>query len=160
MIHPSAGGKKHWLLIVDEATDYTHSFFLKKKSDLVETTIIWIKNLFMKYHIRIKKIRLDKSDENRMLQAKTREENLGSTRSQTLEMRSPSNHAMERANISIDNWIQETCYMSAVTSGPDEPNNFNEAWNHQCPNERGKWREAINKRVILYGKQKSLESHT
>ena len=55
MIHPRAGGKKHWLLIVDEAADYTQMFFLKKKSDLVETMIIWIKNLFMKYHIRIKK---------------------------------------------------------------------------------------------------------
>ena len=74
-----------------------------------------------------------------------REENLGSTRSQTSEMRSPSNQAMERSNINMDNWIQETCYLSAVTAGPDEPNNFNEAWNHQCPNERGKWREAITK---------------
>ena len=27
MIYPSAGGKKHLLLIVDEATDYVHSFF-------------------------------------------------------------------------------------------------------------------------------------
>ena len=26
---------------------------------------------------------------------------------------------MERANINMDNWIQETCYMSVVTSGPD-----------------------------------------
>ena len=71
MIYPSAGGKKHWLLIVDEATDYTHSFFLKKKKDLVKTLIIGIKNLFMKYHIRIKKIKLDHSGENRILQAKT-----------------------------------------------------------------------------------------
>ena len=71
MTYPSAGGKKPWLLIVDDATDYTHSFFLKKKRDLVETIIIWIKNLFMKYHIRIKKIRLDNSGENRMLQAET-----------------------------------------------------------------------------------------
>ena len=67
MIHPSAGEKKHWLLVVDEATDYTHSFFLKKKSDLVENMIIWIKRLFMKYHIRIKKITLDNRGENRML---------------------------------------------------------------------------------------------
>ena len=77
MIHPSPGGKKHWLLIVDEATDYTHSFFLKKKHDLVETMIIWIKNLFMKYCIRIKKIRVDNSGENRMLQAKMNQQNLG-----------------------------------------------------------------------------------
>ena len=48
-----------------------------------------------------------------------REENLGSTRSQTLEMRSPSKQSMERANINMDNWIQETCYISVVTSGPD-----------------------------------------
>ena len=34
MIHPSAVGKKHWLLIVDEATDYKHSFFIKKKSNV------------------------------------------------------------------------------------------------------------------------------
>ena len=27
MMHPSAGGKKHWMLIVDEATYYTQSFF-------------------------------------------------------------------------------------------------------------------------------------
>ena len=56
-----------------------------------------------------------------------REENLGSTRSQTLEMRSPSNESTERANINRDNWIQEIHYISVVTSDPDEPNNFNEA---------------------------------
>ena len=77
MIHPSAGGKKHRLFVVDKATDYTHSNFIKKKSDMVETMIKWIKNLFMKYHIRTKKIRLDNSGENRMLQAKTNQQNLG-----------------------------------------------------------------------------------
>ena len=56
-----------------------------------------------------------------------REENTGLTRSQTLEMRSPNNPAMERAKINMENWIQETCCMSAVTSGPNEPNHFNEA---------------------------------
>ena len=47
----------------------------------------------------------------------------------------------------MDNWIQETCYISAVTSGPDEPKNFNEAWNDQCQNEIRKWREAITKEL-------------
>ena len=40
MMYPSAGGKKHWLLIVDEATDHTHSYFLKKKSDMIEFMLI------------------------------------------------------------------------------------------------------------------------
>ena len=44
---------------------------------MIETMLIWIKNLFMKYHIRIKKIRLDDSRENRMLQTKSNQQNLG-----------------------------------------------------------------------------------
>ena len=83
-----------------------------------------------------------------------REENLGSTRSQTLEKRSLSNQAMERANINMDNWIQETCYISVVTSGPDEHNDLNEAWNHQSPNERRKWREAITKELYCMENKK------
>ena len=30
---------------------------------------------------------------------------------------------------------------------PYEPSNFNEAWNHQCLNERRKWREATTKEL-------------
>ena len=84
-----------------------------------------------------------------------REENLGSTRSLTLQMRSPSNQGMERVNINMDNWIQETCHISVVTSGPDEPSNFNEAQNHQCPNERRKWREATTKSYTVWKTTKS-----
>ena len=65
IMYPSAGGKKHWLLIVDEATDYSHSIFLMDQ------------NLGKKHHIYIKKIKLDNSGENRMLQAKADQENLG-----------------------------------------------------------------------------------
>ena len=53
------------------------AFLKKKKSDMVETMLIWIKNLFKKHHIRIKKIKLDNSGENRMLQAKSDQQNLG-----------------------------------------------------------------------------------
>ena len=73
MMYPSAGGKKHWLLIVNEATDYSLSFLLKKKSDMVGVMLQWIKNIGKKHHIYIKKIRLYNSGENRMLQARTDE---------------------------------------------------------------------------------------
>ena len=62
-MYPSAGGKKHWLLIVDEATDYSHNIFLKRKSDMVGVMLLWIKNLGKKYRIYIKKIRLENSGE-------------------------------------------------------------------------------------------------
>ena len=31
---------------------------------------------------------------------------------------------MERADLTLEDWIQETCLISAVTSGPTEPKTF------------------------------------
>ena len=60
-----------------------------------------------------------------------REETLGRTRSQTQEMSSPRNESMERADLTMEDWIQETCLISAVTSGPTEPKTFQEVWHCQ-----------------------------
>ena len=43
-------------------------------------------------------------------------------------MHSPRNESMERADLAMEDWIQETCLISAVTSGPTEPKTFQEAW--------------------------------
>ena len=56
-----------------------------------------------------------------------REETLGKTRSETKELSSPTNESMERADLTMEDWIQETCLISAVTSGPTEPKTFQEA---------------------------------
>ena len=56
-----------------------------------------------------------------------REETLGKTRSETKELSSPTNESMERADLTMEDWIQETCFISAVTSGPNEPKTFQEA---------------------------------
>ena len=45
-------------------------------------------------------------------------------------MSSPRNESMERADLTMEDWIQETCLISAVTSGPTEPKTFQEAWHH------------------------------
>ena len=60
-----------------------------------------------------------------------REEELGRTRSQTQEIFSPRNESMERAELTMEDWIQETCLISAVISGPTEPKTFKEAWHAQ-----------------------------
>ena len=62
--HESMGGKRHWLIVVDEFSDCSHSLFLKRKSDQIELFPIWIKELKAKYGIDIKYIRLDNSGEN------------------------------------------------------------------------------------------------
>ena len=62
--HERMGGKRHWLIVVNEFSDCSHSFFLKRKSDQIELFPNWIKELKAKYGIDIKYIRLDNSGEN------------------------------------------------------------------------------------------------
>ena len=67
-----------------------------------------------------------------------RKEELGRTRSQTKEMMSPRNESMERAELTMEDWIHETCLISAVTSGPTEPKTFQEAWHSPVEEESKK----------------------
>ena len=76
-----------------------------------------------------------------------REETLGRTRSQTHEMSSPRNESMERAHLTMEDRIQATCLISAVTSGPTEPKTFQEVWDNPIEKERDNWRAAIRKEI-------------
>ena len=76
-----------------------------------------------------------------------REEELGRARSQTKEMMSPKNESMERAKLTMEDWIHETCLISAVTSGPTEPKTFQEAWHSPVEEERHNWQIAIRKEI-------------
>ena len=76
-----------------------------------------------------------------------RGEELGRTRSQTQEMMSPRNESMERAELTMEDWIHETCLISAVTSGPTEPKTFQEAWHSPVEEERNNWQIAIRKEI-------------
>ena len=62
-------------------------------------------------------------------------------------MSSPRNESMERADLTMEDWIQETCQISAVTSGPTEPNTFQEAWHYPVESERDNWKAAIRKDI-------------
>ena len=76
-----------------------------------------------------------------------REETLGKTRSETKELSSPTNESMERADLTMEDWIQETCFISAVTSGPSEPKTFQKAWHSPVKEERENWQKAIRKEI-------------
>ena len=73
----SRGGNKHWLIMVDEFSDYTHIFFLKKKNDQIKILPMWIKGIAKKHRIESKRIRLDNSGENKSLQKECDKRNLG-----------------------------------------------------------------------------------
>ena len=76
-----------------------------------------------------------------------REETLGRTRSETKKLSSPTNESMERAYLTLQDWIQETYLISAVTSGPTEPKTFQEALHSPVEEERNNWQIAIRKKI-------------
>ena len=53
------GGRQHWVMLIDEATKYKNSFFLKKKNEQIEPTIDWITALKARHEIQVKIIRCD-----------------------------------------------------------------------------------------------------
>ena len=52
---------------------------------------------------------------------------------------------MERADLTMEDWIQQTWLISVVTSGPTEP--FKEAWHSPIEKERDNWRTATRKEI-------------
>ena len=76
-----------------------------------------------------------------------RKETLGKTRSETRALSSPRNESMERADLTMEDWIQETFLISAVTSGPTEPKTFQDAWHYPIEDEKERWRIAIRKEI-------------
>ena len=76
-----------------------------------------------------------------------RDKTLGRTRSETESLSSPANESMERADFTLEEWIQETCLISAVTSGPNKPKTFQEAWHSPVEVERNNWQTAIRKEI-------------
>ena len=68
MRKPSMGGREHWVMLVDKATKYKKSFFLKKKNEQVEPLIDRIKAMKARHEIQVKTIRFDNAAENKVLE--------------------------------------------------------------------------------------------
>ena len=73
----SVDRRKHWTMLVDEATKYKHSFFLKKKLDQIEMIRSWFKGLKDKYKIQEQFVCCDNARENKKLEQKCNVEGLG-----------------------------------------------------------------------------------
>ena len=53
-----------------------------------------------------------------------RKETRGETRSDIKALSSPRDESTERADLTMEDWIQETCIISAVASEPTESKTF------------------------------------
>ena len=92
----SLGGRRHWAMLVDEATRCKNSFFLKKKSDQVDMVSSWLKGLKDKYKIQVKFIRCDNAGENKKLEEKCDAEGLGIIFEYTASVTPQQNAYVER----------------------------------------------------------------
>ena len=93
----SDGGRKHWAMLVDEATKYKHSFFLKKKLDQIEMISSWLEGLKDKYKIQVKIIHFNNAGENKKLEEKRNVEGLGIIFEYTATGTQQQNTYVERA---------------------------------------------------------------
>ena len=50
---PTFGGKHHWLLVIDNCSNYCWSLFLREKSDLAQTMLGLINTLKIKFHLQV-----------------------------------------------------------------------------------------------------------
>ena len=92
----SIGGKKHWLLIMDDCTEMTWSKFLKEKSDLTDTMIEFILELKNKEDVEVKIIRCDNSGENNAFEKECKRRGLGITFEYTAPDTPQQNGRVER----------------------------------------------------------------
>ena len=94
--YKSVGGTKFWNLIVDDCTNMMFSIFLKSKSDLPKKGIQFIKRIKNKYGVDMETIRCDNAGENRKLEERIDEENLGPTMEYTATGTPQQNGRAER----------------------------------------------------------------
>ena len=73
----SIGGAKYWLLVMDDATGFTWSYFLKKKSEVPMTMVKLIKHLKKSMGYETTMMRCDNAGENLMTEIACTEEGLG-----------------------------------------------------------------------------------
>ena len=104
--HESFGKARFWLLIVDDATDYCWSYFLRSKSELGKTVIDLIDELHEQEGIRVRKIRCDNAGENKTLQTMAKERKLGIVFEYTARNTPQQNGRVERKFATLFNRVR------------------------------------------------------
>ena len=73
---PTFGGKHHWLLFIDDYSNYSWSFFLKEKSNLVDTMLSLINNLKTKFNLQVQYLYCNNAGENQAFKKTCTQEGL------------------------------------------------------------------------------------
>ena len=88
-------------MLVDEATKYKKSFFLKKKNEQVEPIIDWIKALKARHKIQVKIIRCNNAGEDMVLERESDKNEFGISFEYTAPGAPQQNGVVERAFVTV-----------------------------------------------------------
>ena len=92
----SFGGAKFWLLIVDDATGFAFSYFLKKKSETSRKIVSLIEHLKATLNYQVKFLHCDNAGENMSAEEACKEEGLGVIFEHTVPNTPQQNGQVER----------------------------------------------------------------
>ena len=101
MRKPRMGGRQHWVMLVDETTNYKKSFFLKKKNEQAKPIIDWIQALKARHKIQVKIIRCDNAGETEVLETESEKIDLGIIFEYTAPGTPQRNGVVERAFVTV-----------------------------------------------------------
>ena len=73
---PVIGDKKHWLLFIEDSSNYSWSFLLEENSDLAGVMLGLIENLKNKYYMHIQYLCCDNAGENVIFEKACKQEGL------------------------------------------------------------------------------------
>ena len=88
-------------MLVDEATKYKKSFFLKKKNEQVRLIVDWIKALKARHEIQVKNFRCDNAGENKALEKESDKNDLWISFEYTAPGTPQQNRVVERAFVTV-----------------------------------------------------------
>ena len=74
---PTFGAKRHQLLVFDDYSDFSWSFFLNEKSDLTQKMVGLIKDLKTKYNWQVQRLQCDNLGGNQAFERACNQEGLG-----------------------------------------------------------------------------------
>ena len=88
-------------MLVDEATKYKKSFFLKKKNEQVRLIVDWIKAFKARHEIQVKNFRCDNAGENKALEKESDNNDLWISFEYTAPGTRQQNRVVERAFVTV-----------------------------------------------------------
>ena len=102
---PTFGGKKHWLFVVDDSSNYVWSFYLKEKSNVVNVMSGLTKYLKNKYNLQVQYLHCDNAGENVAFKKACKQEGLGLVFKYTVPGMPQQNGYVEQKIATHFNWV-------------------------------------------------------